>query len=168
MDEIAGPRKAGLGAVSAACVGAQLDAPGSARDNRRGMTAENVELMRAGQQHFVETGEPAWENIHPDVEVRDHDIPDAGSYRGLDGVARWLRQWGEAWESFELGPTRFIDAGDKVVGLFTLTATGKGSGVKVERDDAIVWTLRDGKIVELDYFNNTPDALAAAGLAQPR
>jgi ketosteroid isomerase-like protein len=132
------------------------------------MSAENVELMRAGQKQFAETGEPAWENLHPDVEVHDHDIPDAGSYRGHEGVVRWLQQWGEAWESFELGPTEFIDAGDKVVGLFTLTATGKGSGVKLERNDAIVWTLRDGKIIELDYFNNRPDALAAAGLPPGR
>jgi hypothetical protein len=56
---------------------------------------------------------------------------------GLEGVGRWLEQWGEAWDSFEIEPEEYIDAGDKVVEFLRVTATGKGSGVRIERQDAL-------------------------------
>jgi hypothetical protein len=58
------------------------------------MSQENVELIQRGLEHFIRTGEPAWDDIHPDVEVRDHDIPDAGDYRGHAGYAKWLQGLG--------------------------------------------------------------------------
>lgn len=34
--------------------------------------------------------------------------------------------------------------------------------MQVERQDAIVWSVRNGKVVRLDYYNNREQALAAA------
>ena len=59
---------------------------------------------------------------------------------------------------------RWIDAGDKVVFAFQLTAKGKGSGIEVKRRDTMVLTVRDGKSVRVDYYNNESEALEAAGL----
>jgi ketosteroid isomerase-like protein len=128
------------------------------------MSGELVELMRRAFDHFVETGEPQWETIDEHVEVHDHDIPDAGDYRGHAGYVKWLSDWGQAWDQFSLEPERWIDAGGKVVLVFQLTARGKGSGVEVKRRDAMVFTIRDGRTSRLDYYNNVPDALEAAGL----
>jgi hypothetical protein len=36
----------------------------------------------------------------------------------------------------------------------------------VERFDAAVWTLRDGKCVRLDYYGSREQALEAAGLSE--
>jgi ketosteroid isomerase-like protein len=130
------------------------------------MSQENVESVREAFEHFIRTGEPQWDSIDPGVEVYDHDIPDAGVYRGHQGYANWLTDWGEAWSDFNLEPQRWIDAGDKVVIVFQLTAKGRGSGVEVQRRDAMVLTIRDGKSVRLDYYNNEPQALAAAGLSE--
>ena len=47
-----------------------------------------------------------------------------------------------------------------------MTATGRGSGITVEREDALVYRLRDELIVRIDYFNNRRDALDAAGLRE--
>jgi ketosteroid isomerase-like protein len=128
------------------------------------MSEQQLDLARRGFDHFVETGEPQWETIGEDVEVYDHDIPDAGDYRGHAGYAKWLSDWGQAWDQFSVEPERWIEAGDKVVLVFQLTARGRGSGVEVKRRDAMVFTMRDGKTSRLDYFNNVPDALEAAGL----
>jgi ketosteroid isomerase-like protein len=130
------------------------------------MSQENVELAQQAFEHFLRTGEPQWETIDPDIEVYDHDIPDAGTYRGHGGYSKWLADWGEAWDEFNLQAKRWIDAGDKVVFVFQLTAKGKGSGVEVKRQDAMVLTFRDGKNVRLDYYNNAPQALEAAGLSE--
>jgi ketosteroid isomerase-like protein len=130
------------------------------------MSRENVELLRRGLDHFVTTGEPAWEQIHPDVEVYDHDIPDAGEYRGHAGYARWLQDWADAWEAYTAEPDRYIDAGEKVVVEVKMHATGRGSGIDVDRRDAIVFTVRDGLVIRLDYFNNPDEARDAAGLSE--
>jgi ketosteroid isomerase-like protein len=125
-----------------------------------------VELIQRGLDHFVRTGTPAWDGIHADIQVFDHDIPDAGDYRGHAGYARWLQDWGEAWESYTAEPDVFIDAGDKVVVELKLHAKGSGSGIEMDRRDAIVFTVDDGLIARLDYFNNPAQAHEAAGLRE--
>lgn len=129
------------------------------------MSLEDVELVRRTVDHFLATGEPDWTAQHEEVEVHDHDIPDAGEYRGHAGVRRWLfEDWTAAWSEFSLEPQEYIDAGESVVVVFRLKATGRGSGVAVERLDAMVLKLRDGQIVRYDYYNNREQALQAAGL----
>ena len=130
------------------------------------MPQNNVEIARQAFEHFLRTGEPDWERIDPEVEVYDHDIPDAGTYRGHDGYANWVADWGAAWSDFSMEAERWIDAGDKVVFIFRMTAKGKGSGVEVKRRDAMVSTVRDGKTVRVDYYNNEAQALEAVGLRE--
>ncbi len=128
------------------------------------MSQENVENVRRGHEHFARTGEPAWEMIHPDIEVFDHDIPDARNpYRGVAGVAEWLADFAAAWDHYEMDVERVIDAGDRVVSLFRIRAVGAGSGIPVERGDGMVWVFRDGKLVRLDYFNDQDEALRSVG-----
>ena len=128
------------------------------------MSAESVELVRSSLEHYLTTGEPAWETLHEDIEVHDHDVMDAGEYRGAAGFQRWLEDWAEPWSEFSLEPEQYLDAGDQVVAVLRMTATGKASGVTVARQDAMVCTMRDGRMVRLDYYNNPAQALEQAGL----
>jgi ketosteroid isomerase-like protein len=130
------------------------------------MSQENVEIVTRSFEHFERTGEPLFDALDPEVEVHDHDIPDAGNYRGHDGFLKWLTDWSEAWGDFSMKAERWIDAGDRVVLVFQLTARGKGSGVEVKRRDAMVWTLRDGMTIRIDYYNSEPQALEAVGLSE--
>ncbi len=131
------------------------------------MSQENVELVRQAHERFAKTGEPMWEMIGGQVEVFDHDIPDASNpYRGADGMAQWLADFAQSWDRYELDVERLIDAGDRVVSLFRIRAVGAGSGVPVERGDAMVWAFRDGKLVRLDYYNDQRKALEAAGVPE--
>jgi ketosteroid isomerase-like protein len=127
------------------------------------MSEENVEIVRRSLVAFVETGEPFWAVTDEAVEVYDHDVPERETYVGYDGIRRWLEIWGEPWAEWSLTPQEFVDAGAAVIAFFRLKVRGH-SGVEIERDDAIVYRLRDGLIVRMDYFNNRPEALAAAGL----
>jgi ketosteroid isomerase-like protein len=106
------------------------------------MSQENVEIVKEGHRRFSATGQPLWERFDSDTEVFDHDMLDAGTYRGPGGVARWLADFAQSWDSYELDLERVIDVGDRVVSLFRIRAVGAGSGVPVERDDAMVWTFR--------------------------
>jgi ketosteroid isomerase-like protein len=130
------------------------------------MSRANVEAIERGFRRYLETGESDMRPFDSEVEVRDHDIPDAGDYRGHSGYFRWLEDWAAAWQSFSLDPREFIDAGDSVLVVVRLRARGRGSGVEVDREDGLVYTLRDGMIVRLDYYGSKVEALDAVGLAE--
>jgi ketosteroid isomerase-like protein len=130
------------------------------------MSEENVEVVRRA---FMATLEEDWETAlaahDPEVEIHDFDIPDAGIYRGRDGFIAWLKGWGDGWESWRLEDIEFRDAGgEQVIALFRMIATGGRSGLELERDDAITYLVRDGKIVRQEYFNDQRAALEAVGL----
>jgi ketosteroid isomerase-like protein len=123
-----------------------------------------MDRVRTSLDHLVATGEPEWSVLHADVEVYDHDILDAGDYRGLSGFGRWLEDWASAWSEFSLDPNEYLDAGDKVIVVLQMEATGAGSSVTVEREDAMVCKMRDQKVVRVDYYNDRSQALQSVGL----
>jgi ketosteroid isomerase-like protein len=128
------------------------------------MSRADVEVLQRIWEAYLATGEVDFETIHPEVEISDHDIPESGRYRGHDGWVRWFGELEEAWSEFDAVIDDFIDAGDRIVLLLTLTATGRSSRIELTREDAIVYELRDGKVFRLDYFNDRAQALDFAGL----
>ena len=62
-------------------------------------------------------------------------------------------------------PEEFLDAGERVVVFVRQKTTGQGSGVALEREDAMVFEFRDWKIARLDYYNSREQALKTVGLA---
>lgn len=129
------------------------------------MSEQNVELIRRGFEHFMATGEPAWDTLDEQVEARDHDIMDGREYHGHAGVRRWLfDDWASAWAEFSLEPQEYIDVDDEhVIAVFQMKATGRASGVAIERQDAMVWAVRSGLVVRIDYYNSKQQALDAVG-----
>ena len=127
------------------------------------MSRENVEAVKRSFERFMATGEPDWAAVDQEVEVQDHDILDAGEYRGHEGVRRWFEDWGTAWAAYSFEPEEFIDAGDRVVAVIHLKAEGQSSGVELERQDAMVITMRDGKWIRVDYYNDRNQALESVG-----
>ena len=129
------------------------------------MSQENVDLVREGLLGFLATGKPDWDGLDPAIEIEDHDIPEEGVYRGHEGFVKWMRDWDAPWAEWTLDPEEFIDAGDRVVVIVRLKATGRESGAQLERRDGLVYEVRYGKQVRIDYFNSRDQALEAAGLA---
>jgi len=121
------------------------------------MSEENVEIARRA----VELIRPFDENfrgsrvgtnlLDPTFEVHDHDSADQDLFRGHAGFLRWIDDW-DAME-WTLEAEEFIDAGERVVVLARLSARGRASGVSLVRHDGMVWTVRTGKAVRLDYYN---------------
>jgi ketosteroid isomerase-like protein len=130
------------------------------------MSQENVEVIQRGFEHFRATGEPYWEAFDGEVEIHDHDTMDQDDYRGHAGLGRWLEDWSAAWSEFSMEPEEFLDVGDEVVMFVCMKATGVSTGLTLERQDAMVFAVRDGKVMRLDYYNNRTDALKAVGLAE--
>jgi len=113
----------------------------------------------------IARGELRWDLLDPEIVAVDYDIPDAGSYHGHEGVAKWLQEdWGSAWESYTLEAEELVDAGDVVVSIFTVTARGKGSGVETRRRNATVVTVANGRVTRIEYYTTVEEARQAAGL----
>jgi ketosteroid isomerase-like protein len=133
------------------------------------MSQENVEIVQRGFMALVEDDWPtALATLHPNIEVRDFDIPDAGVYQGHEGFRKWLSNWDEGRDEWRPDNIEFLAGGsnDRVIALFKVIARGKGSGIEIERDDAIVYRLDAGRIIRMEYFNRRDAALEAAGLAE--
>jgi ketosteroid isomerase-like protein len=130
------------------------------------MSQENVDLAQRVLGHWAATGELLWDTAHPEVEVHDHDAPDQGDYRGREGIERWLRDWGDAWAEWTMDLDEFIDAGDSVVVFVRMKAQGRGSGIDIDRRDALVYGIREGVITRIDYYNDRAEALKAVGLEE--
>ena len=107
--------------------------------------------------------------IADDCEVRDFDIPDAAGevYRGPDGMLDWLAEFDRAWASWRVTDEVFRSAPDgRVIALFRMLTRGRGSGIEMSRDDAIVYVVRDEKITRIEYYNDQKVALQAIGLSE--
>lgn len=134
------------------------------------MSEANVELVRRAWEAFERgDAQTAFEIFDPDVEWDvSHDvwgdIVGGGHYRGPQGVATWLRDLYEAWESFEMSTDEVLDAGDdRVVCVLIARGKGRASGLEVEHRPAGVATLRGGRIVRIVWYPTREEALAAAG-----
>jgi ketosteroid isomerase-like protein len=133
------------------------------------MSQENVEIVRG----MYRPGDPSrfFALLHEGVQVDlskapllpDHPEILGGKVAALD---LYRHYWG-TWEEFVLEPAEIIDAGQgRVVVIQDERGIGKLSGAPFERRWAILYTMREGKIVRIEHFSERAEALEAAGLSE--
>ncbi len=99
-----------------------------------------------------------------EIEIDDQDIPDAD---GHDSYFAWMERWNESWEGWMIEDVELVPAGDdKVLALFRMVATGKGSGIELSRNDAMLAEFSGDKIARIGYYNDQAQARKAAGLSE--
>ncbi len=113
---------------------------------------------------------------HQAAQLHDPDVELHGTVGGLSegSVARGFQQIrqeyeqedSEAWDERRLEAEEFIDAGDRVVVLLHEFRRGRGSGVELETDTAVVAEVRNGLVVRLQGYMDRAEALQAAGLGE--
>lgn len=126
------------------------------------MSRENVELVRSIYAAWLE-GASARGFMDANIEyVNPPDAVETGTLRGPQsfGLIR------NAYDDVQVRPDRFIDTGDEVVVIATLTGTSRSARVPIEREQGYVWTVRDGKAIRFRWFNTGLEALEAVGLRE--
>src|SRR5215208_528769 len=111
------------------------------------MSGENVKLVRAAHEHLNEGDIDALialcgEDFELDMSAR---ILNPKTYRGHEGIRRFYNEVTEVWEDFRWDPLRFLEADGAVVVLLHSHGRGRGSGLEMARDAAMVWTLAEGR-----------------------
>lgn len=91
--------------------------------------------------------------------------PEGGVFHGPQGVEEGVRVWIERWDAYSYEVEEIVDAGDRILIDIRESGRGESSGVEVTQHTYWVNTLRDGKIVRAELFNDRKRALAAAGLS---
>ena len=134
------------------------------------MSEDNVEIVRHALEAWgrgdrnavVDLLDPAVEWSMPP------NLPDAGTYRGRDEVVGRLKEFLEAWDDLAVTVEELMDAGERVVALVRYSGRGRESGIEIAgmNIDAQVWTVRNGKVLKVELYGGTAEALEAAGLSE--
>ena len=82
------------------------------------------------------------------------------TYRGAEGVARFLQEVDELWASMDLTVEQVLERDDEALAVLRVKLQGRGSGVQLNDRIAQWWTLRDGKLVGMRLYQDADAALA--------
>ena len=130
------------------------------------MSQENVEIVRESWDAWFR-GDMNRLLSYYDLEIvwdltHFREWPD-NTYRGHEGVRRFLEEWLAIWDDFEAGVEEICDAQQgRVVSLAWQRGRGWQSGLPMEIEWAVITTVRDGKIIRLDHYDDREQALEAA------
>jgi ketosteroid isomerase-like protein len=89
-----------------------------------------------------------------------------GKFVGPEAVRGWLTDFYEHFQAVEIDCPDVRDLGDRVLGLGTIRATGKGSGVETKLTFATVARYRNGRLAHYIDFGDRDQALEAVGLSE--
>ena len=131
------------------------------------MSQENVEIVRCAFDAFNrgEVG-AALKGAAPSFEYdfSRSRSPGRGIYR-LDQMPDYFKDFASTWDSLRLGPDEFLEAGEHVVTPFTNRFRGR-DGIEVTARAAFVWTIHDGAIARITFYQERHEALEAVGLSE--
>jgi ketosteroid isomerase-like protein len=105
------------------------------------------------------------ECVHPQMEFdwSESMAPFKGIYRAHDGMRRYWDDLREAFDWFRPEIEEVIDCGDgRLVTPTTVRGRARASGIELEARGAVLWVVRDGKILRGKLFQTTEQALEAA------
>ena len=131
----------------------------------------NREIVTRGYETFNAGDiEASLALFDPDIEWHTYIVPGPGGgvYHGHDGVRELWTEAKRVFGGFKNIPERMFDAGDRVVAFIRIEGVGAKSGVAVQARIAHVHTIRDGKVIRVESFEDRDEALRAAGIeAEP-
>jgi ketosteroid isomerase-like protein len=84
--------------------------------------------------------------------------------RGHDAVLEYLREIRDPWKRLDIEAERLIDAGDTVVVFLHETAKARHGDLEVQNDTAMIFKVRQQRIVEATGYLDRDEALTAARL----
>ena len=132
------------------------------------MTQRDVDIVKEFTRRFAAGVHVTDDYFDPEIvwDTSASGLPSAGVYHGHEGVRRFFRDWLGPWTDYELEARECIEAGDAVVLVFRQAGTGRGSGVRTERDFFGVWELENSKVVRFRLFASRDQAFRAAEMSE--
>ena len=141
------------------------------------MSEQNVEIVRRSVNDWnafmrSELSSDALADLFDtQIELRWHGqqtYPDTPQHlRGVAELLAFTEQYRDGWVDLVGEPLELVEApGGRVFGLIRQSGRGRESGVPIVIHFFGVWTIRDGKLHQIEYFRHRAEALEAAGLRE--
>ena len=134
------------------------------------MSQENIEVVNVAYEAFARGGlDRFMEHFTDDVDYRTVEgaPDDSGPIHGKDAIRAWLQDWIDTFDEFWFEPVELIDAGeDIVVAVERFGGRAKLSGIETDQTEAVVYSIRDGKLARCREYATRHEALQAAGLSE--
>jgi uncharacterized protein len=135
------------------------------------MSQENVEIVRrmydAWNRHDLETSLAL---ADPEIEyVNSPTAVEPGTRHGHDGLTAVLRTQWEMLSDARQEIERIYDRGEEIISLSRVSRRMPGSEHRIEGQNLLSWTIRDGKVTRVEVFFGRAEiqkALEAAGLEE--
>jgi ketosteroid isomerase-like protein len=125
------------------------------------ITQEQIELM---QREFETYNRGDYDRLRQFIadDVIVERVGELPTIRGWDAFRQMLEP--DAFEWQRIYPRDWEINGDKVLLHVNLHAKGAGSGIEMDIDGWMVWTVADGIVTRIASFTDEASARAAAGL----
>jgi hypothetical protein len=125
---------------------------------------ENIATIREGYGAYKRKDFPAlMANLSPAIEAEQSElVPWGGTYHGLDGFGEFMSNL-TTYVDTEVIPEEFVEAGDTIVVIGRSRGSVKATGRAFDIRTVHVWKLRDGKVVALSVYLDTPAMLESLG-----
>jgi ketosteroid isomerase-like protein len=133
------------------------------------VSQENVKIVREAFDAFM-GGDPekTAQLVDPEIEFRGTvgGLQEGEIAHGQSQIEQTLAEDLEVWEERRLEAEEFIDAGADVVVLLHEYRRGRGSGVELETETAVVVSVNGGRVVRIRGYMDRRAALEAVGLSE--
>lgn len=87
-------------------------------------------------------------------------LPYGGDYHGWEGYLRCFKEMGAFYRDLKSGPVELASVGDKVIVLTSMSGRIARNDKPVSFRIATVWTVQDGKVVDIVPFYYDTKAIA--------
>ena len=89
--------------------------------------------------------------------------PEQATSRGRDQIRAGMEEWQAMWETTKVVVESLDEVGpDQVVAVGAWHIRGRASGIEGEMPLFILFTIRDGRVARLEWFEDRDTAVAAA------
>jgi ketosteroid isomerase-like protein len=137
-------------------------------DSTQILSRENLALIERGFEALFE-GDVDYvvDAFHREVELQGAvgGLEEGDVKRGREAVASEVLPDRSVWADRRWTLQELVEAGDQVVALVREERRGRGSGVEVVSDIALVYSFRDGKVALVEPYLDRSEALASVGLS---
>ena len=139
------------------------------------MSEENVEIIEQLYERVIAAGKLedraaarlVPEFFDPEVHLRQMSafVDTTGDFYGYPGLVDSTRELVRSFSNLGFVPEEIRTAGDQVAAVALATGTGRRSGAAFEKRVGHLFTLREGRVVRWEVFDDPADAFRAAGLS---
>ena len=136
------------------------------------MSQENVEIVRRAWEAATCRPKPDFTTVNA-LYQPDHELIsplsrlEGTTFIGAQGFRAWLTGVVKDWASWEARLDRATDVDeDRVLLTWWFIARSKRGGVPIEQRNALVVTVRDGKVARTEAYSSLEQAVEAVGLSK--